>query len=144
MKIVYDTEVWLSKDGKTPFPANQQSEERRRRTASFSPDGQWIAFLSDRGNKNQIHVIRTDGGEARAVTKEEEGVTSYEWHPSGRSFIFVKPEKRDKNKKEEGKRDMVDLKQMIENLPFHIFGRLSSNRSSPILQSDHAMSPPTH
>ena len=99
----YDTEVWLSKDGKMPFPLTNNPRNGSN-AASFSPDGQWIAFLSDRGNKNQIHVIRTDGGEARAVTKEEEGVTSYEWHPSGRSFIFVKPEKEDKNKKEREKR----------------------------------------
>ena len=99
----YDTEVWLSKDGKTPFQLTNNPRNGSN-AASFSPDGQWIAFLSDRGNKNQIHVIRTDGGEARAVTKEEEGVTAYEWHPSGRSFIFVKPEKEDKNKKEREKR----------------------------------------
>ncbi len=99
----YDTEIWLSKDGKVPFRLTNNPKDGSN-AASFSPDGQWIAFLSDRGNKNQIYVIRTDGGEARAITKEEEGITSYEWHPSGRSFILVKPEKEDKNKKEREKR----------------------------------------
>jgi dipeptidyl aminopeptidase/acylaminoacyl peptidase len=48
--------------------------------------------------------MRTDGGEARAVTKEDEGINSFEWHPSGKSFVIVKPEKEDKNKKERDKR----------------------------------------
>jgi dipeptidyl aminopeptidase/acylaminoacyl peptidase len=99
----FDTEVWLSKDAKAPFQLTNNPKNSST-SPSFSPDGQWIAFLSDRGNKNQVFVIRTDGGEARQVTKEDEGVTSYEWHPSGRSFIIVKPEKEDKNKKEREKR----------------------------------------
>lgn len=41
----------------------------------FSPDGKWISFLSDRGNKNQVHLMRIDGGEPKAVTREEEGVS---------------------------------------------------------------------
>src|SRR6187399_2372204 len=98
-----DVEIWLSKDGKAPFQLTFNPKNSSTSPA-FSPDGQWIAFLSDRGNKNQIYVMRTDGGEARAVTKEEEGVSSFEWHPSGASFIILKPEKEDKNKKDREKR----------------------------------------
>src|SRR5262249_34803881 len=36
------------------------------RSASWSPDGRWLAFLSDRdGERGQLHVIATNGGEAR-------------------------------------------------------------------------------
>jgi dipeptidyl aminopeptidase/acylaminoacyl peptidase len=98
-----DTEIWLSKDGKAPFQLTFNPKNSSTSPA-FSPDGQWIAFLSDRGSKNQIFVMRADGGEARNVTKEEEGVTAFEWHPSGNSFIILKPEKEDKNKKEREKR----------------------------------------
>lgn len=99
----YDTELWLSRDGKNPTQLTNTSNGNSS-NPSFSPDGQWIAFLADRGNKTQIHVMRTDGGEARAVTKEEEPISAFEWHPSGNSFIFLKPEKEEKVRKELEKR----------------------------------------
>ncbi|MCK6691072.1 MAG: S9 family peptidase [Thermoanaerobaculia bacterium] len=99
----FDTEIWLSKEGNQPFQLTYTPKNSSTNPA-FSPDGQWIAFLADRGDKNQIFVLRLDGGEARPVTKEEEGISSFEWHPSGDKFVFLKPEKEDKNKKEREKR----------------------------------------
>lgn len=99
----YDTELWMSKDGGKPVQLTNTSKGNSS-NPSFSPDGLWIAFLADRGNKTQIHVMRTDGGEARAVTKEEEPINAFEWHPSGNSFIFLKPEKEDKVRKDMEKR----------------------------------------
>ncbi len=99
----YDTELWLSKNGEPGFQLTN-TPKGNSSNGSFSPDGKWIAFLSTRGNKNQIHVIRTDGGEARAVTNDEEGINSFVWHPSGQSFIYQRSEKEDPNKKEREKR----------------------------------------
>ncbi|HSY68631.1 MAG TPA: hypothetical protein VK813_08310, partial [Edaphobacter sp.] len=57
--------------------------------ARWSPDGRWIAFASDRpgqiaetkADSRQIYVIDPMGGEARQVTKLEDGVDGYEWGP---------------------------------------------------------------
>ena len=99
----YDTEIWFSHEGSEPFrftnnPKNSSS------SPLFSPDGKWITFLSDRGNKNQIYAIRVTGGEARPVTNEAEGISFYEWHPDGRRLLYVKTEGEDKSKKEREKR----------------------------------------
>ncbi len=94
----YDNEIWLSKNGGKPFQVTNTSKGSSNSPA-FSPDGNWIAFLADRGNKTQIHVMRMDGGEARVVTKEEEGISSFEWHPSGTKFILQKVDE-DKTKKD--------------------------------------------
>ncbi len=99
----YDTELWLSKNGEPGFQLTN-TPKGNSSNAAFSPDGAWIAFLASRGNKNQIHVIRPDGGEARAVTNEEEGINSFVWHSSGKSFIFQRSEKEDPSKKEREKR----------------------------------------
>lgn len=99
----FDTEIWLIKNGSSPFQLTNTTKNSSTNPA-FSPDGQWIAFVSDRGNKNQVYVMRLEGGEAKAVTKEEEGVLAFEWHPSGNSIIFLKAEKEDKSKKEREKR----------------------------------------
>jgi len=99
----FDTEIWMSKNGSSPFQLTNTAKNSSTNPA-FSPDGKWIAFVSDRGNKNQVYVMRLEGGEAKAVTKEEEGVSAFEWHPSGNSIIFLKAEKEDKSKKEREKR----------------------------------------
>jgi dipeptidyl aminopeptidase/acylaminoacyl peptidase len=99
----FDTEIWLWREGNNAFPLTHHPKNSSV-APLFSPDGQWLTFLSDRGNKNQIYVMRTDGGEARAITKEEEGISFYEWHPDGKRLIFVKPEKENKSRKDREKR----------------------------------------
>jgi dipeptidyl aminopeptidase/acylaminoacyl peptidase len=99
----FDTEIWLSKNGSQPFQLTNTTKGSSS-GAEFSPDGKWIAFLADRGNKNQIQVINIEGGEARTITHEEESISNFEWHPSGQSFIFLKSEKEDKIKREQEKR----------------------------------------
>jgi len=99
----YDTELWMWREGSEPFQLTNNPRNSSM-APEFSPDGKWISFLSDRGNKNQVYLMRTDGGEPHAITREEEGISFYEWHPSGTQLIFVKSEKEDKQKKDREKR----------------------------------------
>lgn len=99
----YDTELWMWREGSEPFQLTNNTRNSSM-APEFSPDSKWISFLSDRGNKNQVYLMRTDGGEPHAITREEEGVSFYEWHPSGTQLIFVKSEKEDKQKKDREKR----------------------------------------
>lgn len=99
----YDTEIWLCHEGGKPFQLTNNVKNASTNPL-FSPDGQWLAFLSDRGNKTQIYVLRLSGGEARALTREEEGISFFDWHPDGKRFVFVKNESEEKTKKEREKR----------------------------------------
>ncbi len=97
-----DTEIWISKNGGTPFQLTNNPEGSSS-SPRWSPDSKWITFTSERGNKNQIHVIRADGGEAFPVTRTDEGVGGFEWSPDGKMIAFTmteKEEKRDKTRKE--------------------------------------------
>ncbi len=64
----------------------------------WSPDGRWIAFLSDRGapkpepgrkKLKQIYLIPTDGGEANALTGGTMNPTDLAWSPDGRMIAGV-------------------------------------------------------
>jgi dipeptidyl aminopeptidase/acylaminoacyl peptidase len=63
---------------------------------AWSPDGKWIAFLSDRPGqmagtaegKKQLYVISADGGEAQQVTKVENDVSDFEWAPDSKRIAF--------------------------------------------------------
>ncbi len=96
----FDRELWLSKDGGTPFPLTHNSSADSR-NPKWSPDGQWIAFISKRGDENQIHVIRPGGGEAFPLTDTSAGVSNFEWSPDGKQLAFLQGE--DKKKESEAR-----------------------------------------
>lgn len=54
----------------------------------YSPDGRWIAFISDADGADNVWVVDATGGQARQITREH-GVTfmSPEWAPDSRSIV---------------------------------------------------------
>jgi imidazolonepropionase-like amidohydrolase/Tol biopolymer transport system component len=56
----------------------------------WSPDGQWVAFTSDRGGGDNVWVVPRAGGAAKQVTKEDfRLVNSPVWSPDG-NFLAVR------------------------------------------------------
>lgn len=59
------------------------------RVAVWSPDGQYIAFISDRSGEEGIYVVDQKGGEARALTSESYGrLDDLEWSPDSQMVLF--------------------------------------------------------
>ena len=65
----------------------------------WSPDGKTIAFLTKRGEAegNQIYLISTLGGEARALTNHGSAVSNINWSPDGTMLYFPRTKKRKRN-----------------------------------------------
>ena len=60
-------------------------------------DGSFFAFLSNCSeDKSQIYFMRPDGGEARKVTDDKFGASSYEWSRDGKYLAYLggRPEER--------------------------------------------------
>jgi len=67
-----------------------RSPGSRERDPAWSPDGKWIAYLSDRSGEYEIHVLGADGRTPdRQVTK---GATTYRyqprWSPDSKKLVF--------------------------------------------------------
>ncbi|HLV79720.1 MAG TPA: S9 family peptidase [Chthonomonadaceae bacterium] len=89
-KDKYRGEIWLvpAQDGAPRrFTGGEFSDSSPR----WSPDGRWLAFLSDRQKpKSQIFLIQADGGEAQALTKlEDGGIQALRWSPDGTKIAFL-------------------------------------------------------
>src|SRR5579885_431069 len=55
----------------------------------FSPDGQWIAFLSDREGSENVFIMHPDGSDQKQVSKDPNSeFASPSWSPDGK-YIFV-------------------------------------------------------
>ncbi|SHI77354.1 S9 family peptidase [Aquimarina spongiae] len=98
----YDRELWISKNGDTPFQLTNNAESRSN-NPKWSPDGKWIAFLSKKGKNTQIQVIRSAGGESFQVTHTKKNISNFEWSPDGQKIAFLQSE--DKSKEEEKRED---------------------------------------
>jgi len=91
----FERDLWIA-DTATGEGHQLTSSKKSSTNAAWSPDGKWIAFLSDRPGqisgtlegKKQIYVISADGGEARQLTKVETGVNIFAWSPDSKKLAF--------------------------------------------------------
>lgn len=71
---------------------------------TVSPDGRWIAFLSDRGDEDattQVWAMPADGGEAERWTNFPGGVADFDWSPdSARLAVIASDPERPAGEKE--------------------------------------------
>ncbi|QSO49099.1 S9 family peptidase [Alicyclobacillus mengziensis] len=60
--------------------------------AAWSPDGQTLAFISNRaGGVSQAWLLPLAGGEARQLTRFKNGVSSLVWTPDGKKLVALTP-----------------------------------------------------
>lgn len=141
----YDSEIWLSHNGAEPFQLTQ-TPRGSSFGAQFTPDGKWLGFLADRGDKTQLYIISPSGGEAIQVTHEEDGIDSYAFSPDGKTVAFVKTEnetKKEKSIKEQyGAFDVEDQPTKLNQLWIVSFNydslRMAMDMPCPLHKADSA------
>jgi dipeptidyl aminopeptidase/acylaminoacyl peptidase len=86
------TNLWLAEVG-SPTDGRRLRQFTHGKWADtkpqWSPDGQTIAFLSNRGNEEQaqIYIIPFDGGEARPLTDLKGSFADFAWSPDGTKLV---------------------------------------------------------
>ncbi len=96
---VSDSDIWMvPSEGGTPYRATRGP--KRDSAPSWSPDGSWLAFLSDREGKTQVYGISPRGGEAWRVTDWESGVTAFALSSDGTRIAFTASAKQSEAEEE--------------------------------------------
>jgi dipeptidyl aminopeptidase/acylaminoacyl peptidase len=122
---IFRGDLWLYRDdAKTLIQLTQSGHDSEPR---WSPDGKWIAFLSDRKieagksgdsdsdsdskdeSASQIYLISTNGGEAVRVTQGEEDVHSFSWSADSQKIYFATRQPWSKAQKDDYKQQWKDV-----------------------------------
>ena len=88
-KDAYESHLWL-----VPLQGGEPRRltfgEHKNGGAAWSPDGAWIAFISDRREKKaQIYRLPLTGGEAERLTDLDGEISGLAWSPDGNRISFV-------------------------------------------------------
>ena len=104
----FTTHIWVANaDGSMnrQFTFGEQSATNPQ----FSPDGNYLSFISTRDNGRQVYKMHLNGGEAQKVTSAENGVGSYEWSPDGSriAYTMTDPKTEEEKTRERERRDVI-------------------------------------
>ena len=106
-KSEFVTQIWMAN-----LATKQHTQltfgEKSSTNPKWSPDGNWIAFTSNRkDNRNQLYLLSMNGGEAEPLTDGKTAVSNFSWSPDGRSIAFTMsdPKTEEEEKNDKGKND---------------------------------------
>jgi serine/threonine protein kinase/WD40 repeat protein len=71
----------------TPIVATAAAET----LGAFSPDGRWLAYLSDESGRNELYVVAYPGPGGKWQVSRD-GAQWFEWLPDGSGVLYVNPQ----------------------------------------------------
>ncbi|MGA2132948.1 MAG: S9 family peptidase [Bryobacteraceae bacterium] len=108
----FRNDLWLYRDDDGGSLV-QLTRAGHDRSPEWSPDGRWIAFLSDRKggeeDADQVWAIAAGGGDAFAVTSGEEKVHAFAWAADSQHIYFATRAPWMKDQQEAYKKDWKDV-----------------------------------
>lgn len=130
-KQIFRHDLWLYHDGadreSTTASPIQLTQSGHDSEPLWSPDGKWIAFLSERKNvseksdeadsdakddaTSQVYLISPSGGEAFALTQGAEDVHAFAWSADSKTIYFATRQPWSKSQKDDYKADWKDVVQ---------------------------------
>jgi dipeptidyl aminopeptidase/acylaminoacyl peptidase len=135
---IFRKDLWLYRDDGTSGSLIQLTQSGHDTEPKWSPDGRWIAFLSerkpasekdsdddkskkndkgknkakdDKGETSQIYLISPSGGEAIPITEGEEEVHTFSWSADSHMLYYATRNPWTKARKDDYKKQWKDVVQ---------------------------------
>jgi dipeptidyl aminopeptidase/acylaminoacyl peptidase len=91
----YRSAIWVAAADGSDEPRRLTSGERSDGSPRWSPDGRWLAFVSNRDGDeekavDELYVLPAAGGEPRRLTDGKEDVEAIAWSPDSRRIAFAR------------------------------------------------------
>ena len=127
---IFREDLWLFRDDDHDGSLRQLTTSGSDRAPQWSPDGRWIAFISERktgaygaecngpttkdAEGDQVFIISPNGGEALQVTTGEEEVHSFAWSADSQTLYFATRQPWSKTQKDAYRKEWKDVCQYRE------------------------------
>ena len=124
---IFRRDLWLYRDASNSGLLIQLTQSGHDSEPKWSPDGKWIAFVSERksasgksddadsdskdGDTSQLYVISPNGGEAIQLTEGAEDVHSFAWSADSGTIYFATRQPWTKQQKDDYKHEWKDVVQ---------------------------------
>ncbi len=125
-------DIWVYREGSdAPLLLTNSGHDS---SFEWSPDGKWIAFLSDRPSPGiadaaphgtQLYLIAQSGGEAFPVTFAEDSIGEFVWAPDSTTIYFSAKQPWSKAKRDEYKKEWKDVERFRESERGDVIARLN-------------------
>jgi dipeptidyl aminopeptidase/acylaminoacyl peptidase len=92
----YRSRIWVAPLDGSAEPREFTSGGRSDHSPRWSPDGRWLAFVSNRDGEEEkkahgeLYVMPSDGGEPRRLTDGKESVEAVAWAPDSSRLAFAR------------------------------------------------------
>jgi dipeptidyl aminopeptidase/acylaminoacyl peptidase len=109
----FNADIWIAPAAGKSQPRKYALSPASEVSPIWSPDGKFLAFLSNRGKdkKMQIFLLAAAGGEAHALTGIKGGVRAFKWRGDSKCIAFTSgdaPTEEEEKKKKENDADVPD------------------------------------
>ncbi len=85
-----NTDIWMSPLSGDGEAIRLTSSKKSENTPRWSPDGKYLAFLSDRdGDETQVYLLDRRGGEAVQLTEYKASVSDLAWSRDGKRLALI-------------------------------------------------------
>ncbi len=85
-----DADLWMSERKPGGEAIRLTTSKKSEGDPRWSPDGKYLAFLSDRdGDETQVYLIDRRGGEAWQLTEYKASVSELAWSPDGKKLALI-------------------------------------------------------
>ncbi|MFJ8236687.1 S9 family peptidase [Ureibacillus sp. NPDC094379] len=90
----------------------------------WSPNGQQVAFISNRDEKNRLYIINKDGGEPKKISTFDSEVESFLWSPCGEKIWITSRITEDGNFFEQDIKEQKNLPKpyMVDQMKYKMDG----------------------
>ena len=88
-----NVDIWAMPLDGTRTPVEILGTAFNEQHAQFSPDGQWIAYQSDKTGRSEIYV-RPFAGSGAEVTVSTSGGSQVRWSPKGAELFYIAADDR--------------------------------------------------
>lgn len=87
LAFTWQDDIWVA-DQNGGNPRRLTAHVARDFMPRFSPDGQWIAFTSNRLGNNDVYVVPVSGGEPKQLTWFTGDDQALNWTPDGKAIVM--------------------------------------------------------